>query len=212
MIRASVLCVGICLLLAAPVMALTIEKGVTVNRKTCDVVIWTDAAGKPRSVALVHADGDGRFKGGYIEQYKYFLGDKEVTAKSDESMSGVSGLGCAVNHHSKGASCSKSATSQASTKFLFQGSSHCTWHFQGNMSGPAKAGNASIPIVLDYAIADGRNDVLWTVSYDCSKLADGEVSWDCGGLTCSSTGTATGSSSAPRSAAFAGATSTTSRP
>ena len=70
------------------------------------------------------------------------------------------------------------ATSQASTKFLFEGSSHCIWHFQGNMSGPAKAGNASVPIVIDYAIADGRNDVLWTVSYDCSKLADGDVSWD----------------------------------
>lgn len=168
-------------LLASQAAALTIEKDVTVNKKTCDVVTWTDAAGKQRSVALVHADGDGKFKGGYIEQYKYFLGDKQVTAKSDESMSGVSGLGCAVDHHGAGASASK-ACSNATTAFLVEGASHCIWRFKGDMSGPNKdKGTSKVPVVIDYAIADGRNDVLWSVSYDCSKLADGEVSWDARG-------------------------------
>lgn len=170
-------------LLAAPAFALTIEKDVTVNKKKCDLVTWTDAAGKSRSVALVHADGDvGKFSGGYVEQYKYFLGDKQVTAKSDENMPDVSGMGCAVDHHAK-YSASKQNSTDATTAFILEGASHAVWRFKSLLHGPAGKDNhdCAVGLVIDYAVADGRSDVLWSVSYDTSKFKDKEIGWDARG-------------------------------
>src|SRR4051812_35547269 len=72
------------------------------NGKTCDTVAWTDANGQPRKVWLVRGNGDvNGYKGGYIEKYTYTLGG---AAKTGQAYAGtqefVSGLGCAVNHHS----------------------------------------------------------------------------------------------------------------
>ncbi len=148
-----------------------------VNGKTCDAVAWTDANGNARKVWLVRATGDtGGYVGGYIERYSYFVGGTQVTGQSDGTQPGVSGLGCAVDHHSS-YSASKANTTGASTAFLVQGASHCIWRFQGSMSGAG--GSAGLKI--DYTIGEGRDDVLWSVSYDCSALAADTLQWDARG-------------------------------
>jgi hypothetical protein len=156
--------------------ALTVERQVKVNGKTCDVVTWTDAGGKERSAALVRATGDGKYSGGYVERFTYLAGDAQRVCKSDETMSNVSGMGVAVNHH-KSASTSKANSANASTDFLFAGASHALWRFKSDYSGVGK----TIGLVIDYTFADGRSDFGWAVSYDCSKLADKEVNWDARG-------------------------------
>jgi hypothetical protein len=164
------------LFISASARALKVEQSIQIGKKTCDRVTWTDAGGKERSVALVRADGDGKFSGGYVEQYTYYAGDVKRTCKSDETMGNVSGMGCAVDHH-KSASTSKANSTNAKTEFVFAGASHCLWRFRSDYSGMGK----TIGLVIDWFIADGRSDILWSVSYDCSKLADKEISWDARG-------------------------------
>jgi hypothetical protein len=176
MTRRAVSAALLLLLLPVPGLALTIQREVKVGQKTCDIVTWTDSDGKERSVALVRADGDGKFSGGYVEQYTFFHGDAKKTARSDNTMPNVSGMGCAVNHH-KGASTSKADSANAKTEFVFAGPSHCLWRFRSDYSGQGK----TVGLVIDWFIADGRKDILWSVSYDCSKLKDKEINWDARG-------------------------------
>ena len=159
----------------ARAMTYTQEK---VNNKTCDVVAWTDAGGKARSVALVRADGDVHgFNGGYIERYTYFVGDTQHTGVSwNQAQEGVSGLGCAINHHDNTAASSKKLTN-AKSEFLLKGENHCLWRFKGDS--PAKG--KTIGITLDYFISEGKNEILWASSYDSSALKDGEATWDARG-------------------------------
>ena len=159
---------------------LTIQKNVAVGTKHCDVVSWTDANGKPRSVSLVRADGDPGHSGGYIEQYSYYIDNTQKTGKSDESQPNVSGLGCAVNHHS-GASSSKDNSTGATTGFVFEGANHCVWRFSTpaySGAGTAAGSTVSVKLCIDWVISSGRNDVLWSVSYDSTGAA---CSWDARG-------------------------------
>lgn len=156
----------------AGAMTYTQEK---VNNKTCEVIAWTDANGKARSIALVRADGDVHgFKGGYIERYTYFVGETQRTGVAwNQGQEGVSGLGCAINHHDNTAASSKKINN-ATSEFLFKGDNHCLWRFKGDS--PAKG--KTIGITLDYFVCEGRNEVLWASSYDSSALKDGEAIWD----------------------------------
>ena len=79
------------LVLPAPGFSLTIQKEVKVGLKTCDIVTWTDSDGKDRSVALVRADGDGKYSGGYVEQYTFYHGaDKKIEITEAPSASDAS--------------------------------------------------------------------------------------------------------------------------
>jgi len=169
-------CLILCLASAAH--AIVVQKGVEVNGKKCDVVTWTDREGRERSIALVRADGDTKgFSGGYIEEYSYFAGDQKKTGRAwNQAQAEVSGLGVVVNHH-KAFSSSKAHSAGARTEFVLEGKSHCLWRFRSEMSGMGKA----VGLTVDWVIADGRSEILWSVSYDCSKLKDGEISWDARG-------------------------------
>jgi hypothetical protein len=149
---------------------LTIQKNVAVGSKHCDVVSWTDANGKPRSVSLVRADGDPGYSGGYVEQYSYYIDNTQKTGKSDETQAFVSGLGCAVNHHSS-ASSSKANSTGATTGFVFEGANHCVWRFSTpaySGAGAAAGSTVSVKLTIDWIISQGRNDVLWAVSFDAT--------------------------------------------
>lgn len=148
-----------------------------VNGKTCDVVSWTDANGKARSVALVRANGDvGSYKGGYIERYTYFIGDTQKTGVSNEGQAFVSGLGCVVNHYGSTAASSKASTTGATTAFLLQGANHCIWRFSG-----AYNPGGNVGLKLDYLIREGVNDIIWAVSFDSSGVANNAVNADARG-------------------------------
>jgi hypothetical protein len=164
--------------LASLAQAITVRKNVDVNGKKCDVVTWTDREGKERSIALVRSDGDTKgFSGGYVEEYSYFAGDRKVVAKAwNQAQAEVSGLGVAVNHH-KGASSSKANSTGARTEFLVEGKSHVLWRFRSEMNGMGK----SLGLVIDWMVSDGKSEILWSVSYDMSKLKDGEINWDARG-------------------------------
>ncbi len=154
---------------------MTIQKNVAVGTKHCDVVTWTDANGKQRSVSLARADGDPGYSGGYIERYSYYIDNTLKTGRSDEGQAFVSGLGCAVNHHSS-ASSSKANSTGATTGFLFEGSNHCVWRF----TTPTYTGaGKTVKLTIDWVISQGRNDVLWSVSYDTTGQTG--VSWDARG-------------------------------
>lgn len=164
------------LALTAPLMAMSYTTE-TVNGKTCDVVGWTDANGKARSVALVRANGDiNGYKGGYIERYSYYIGNTLKTGMSNEGQAFVSGLGCVVNHYASTASSSKSNTTGATTAFILQGANHCIWRFSGTYSP-----GAAIGLKLDYVISEGVNDIVWAVSFDSSGVANNAVNADARG-------------------------------
>jgi MYXO-CTERM domain-containing protein len=150
--------------------AISIQKNVSVDGKMCDVVTWTDANGRPRTVSLVRAGGDvGGYSGGYVQRYSYYVDGAQKTGRADETQPGVSGLGCAVNHHS-GASTSKANSTGATTAFVFEGANHCLWRFRSTYSGDGH----TVGLTLDWLISNGRNDLLWAVSYD----ATGQSSFD----------------------------------
>jgi MYXO-CTERM domain-containing protein len=154
---------------------LAIQKNVAVGTKRCDIVTWTDANGKQRSVSLVRADGDhAGYVGGYIERYTYYIDNTLKTAVADATQEFVSGLGCAVNHHSS-ASSSKSNSSNATTGFVLEGANHCLWRFHSTYSGDG----STVGLTIDWVISQGRNDVLWAVSYDCTGQA--AFNWDARG-------------------------------
>ena len=155
---------------------LTIQKNVAVGTKKCDVVTWTDANGKPRSVAFVRADGDhAKFVGGYVQRYTYYVGDALKTGLAwDAGQENVSGLGCAVNHH-KTASTSKANSTDATTGFVFEGANHCLWRFRSKYSGPG----TTLGLTIDWFISQGRNDILWSVSYD--STGQPTFNWDARG-------------------------------
>lgn len=159
---------------AAP--GLTIQKNVTVGTKKCDVVTWTDGNGKPRSVSFVRADGDhAGYSGGYIQQYTYYIDNALKTGVAwDAAQEFVSGLGCAVNHHSS-ASSSKSNSTNATTGFVFEGANHCLWRFHSTYSGDG----STVGLTIDWFISNGRNDVLWAVSYDATGQP--AFNWDARG-------------------------------
>jgi hypothetical protein len=159
-----------------PAVGLTIQKSVAVGTKKCDVVTWTDANGKQRSVSFVRADGDhAKFQGGYVQRYTYYVGETMKTGLAwDASQENVSGLGCAVNHH-KGASSSKSDSTDATTGFVFEGANHCLWRFRSKFSGAGQ----TVGLTIDWLISQGRNDVLWAVSYDCT--GNPTFNWDARG-------------------------------
>lgn len=161
---------------AQAVPGLTIQKNVTVGTKNCDVVTWTDSNGRQRSVSLVRADGDhAGYVGGYIQRYTYYIDSTLKTGLAwDQAQEGVSGLGCAVNHHS-GASTSKANSTNATTGFVFEGANHCLWRFHSTYSG---AGN-TVGLTIDWFISNGRNDVLWAVSYDATGQST--FNWDARG-------------------------------
>lgn len=121
-------------------------------------------------------DGDGKYSGGYVEQFTFYHGTEKKTARSDDTMPAVSGLGCAVNHH-KEFSSSKAHSSNARTEFVFVGASHCLWRFRSDFAGQGK----TVGLVIDWFISEGRKDILWSVSYDCRKLKDKEINWDARG-------------------------------
>lgn len=164
-------------LFATPLFAMSYGTA-TINNKTCDTVTWTDANGKERSVALVRANGDRNgFKGGYIERYTYFIGNTQATGMAyNAGQEGVSGLGCAVNHYANTSASSKTNTNNATSAFLLQGAHHALWRFSGDY-----AADKTVKIVIDYFFSEGRNDFLWSVSYDCSQNADKAMSWDARG-------------------------------
>ncbi|MBI3857334.1 MAG: hypothetical protein HY293_16730 [Planctomycetes bacterium] len=155
---------------------LTIQKNVAVGTKKCDVVSWTDANGKPRSVAFVRADGDhAKFSGGYIQRYTYSVDGALRTGFAwDAGQENVSGLGCAVNHH-KGASTSKANSTEATTAFVFEGANHCQLRFHSKYSGAGQ----TVGLTIDWFVSQGRNDVLWAVSYDCTGCPT--FNWDARG-------------------------------
>jgi hypothetical protein len=159
-----------------PASGLLIQKNVAVGTKRCDVVSWTDAGGKPRTVSLVRADGDHPgFSGGYIQKYTYVVDSTVKTGLAwDAAQENVSGLGCAVNHH-KGASSSKAQSSNATSGFVFEGANHCLWRFHSTFSGDGR----SVGLTIDWLISQGRSDVLWAVSYDCT--GNPVFNWDARG-------------------------------
>lgn len=153
---------------AAPA-TLTIQKNQVLGTKHCDVVSWTDANGKARTVWLVRADGDPGYSGGYIDQYSYYIDNTLKTGKTDNGQEFVGGLGCAVNHHSS-ASSSKANSTGATTGFILEGTNHAVWRFHSTYSGDGH----TVGLTIDWVISQGRNDVLWSVSYD----ATGQTSFD----------------------------------
>jgi len=161
---------------AAPAQAagITVAQNVALGGKHCDQVTWTDANGKARSIWLVRADGDPGYSGGYIDQYTYYIDGAQKTGKSDATQPGVAGLGCAVNHHSS-ASVSKANSSGASTGIVFQGPNHLLWRFHSTYSGDG----STVGLTIDWLITQGRNDVLWAVSYDATGQAT--FNWDARG-------------------------------
>lgn len=154
---------------------LTIQKDVAVGTKRCDLVTWTDANGRPRSVALVRADGDPGYSGGYVQRYTYYVDSTLKTGLAwDAAQPGVSGLGVAVNHHT-GASTSKANSTNATTGFVFEGPNHCLWRFQSAYSGDG----STVGLTIDWFISNGRNDLLWAVSYDATGQPT--FNWDARG-------------------------------
>jgi len=158
----------------------TVNNGVSVNGNTCDQLLWDDASGSQREADIVQLSGNpGGNTGGYITRVTYNNSGTVTCNESGYSVDGtLSGLGQMVNHGGTGNGwvCTNTdgIKTGATTQVLFQGANHAI--YQVDMDEYGDDGNHAKGTWHDrwiYFVANGRDDIVESLSYDFSSQAAG---------------------------------------
>jgi hypothetical protein len=175
--------------LPPPACGMSDEHDVSVLAMASDRFGWCDAAGQPRTAVLAHNDGatgPGGTRGGELRQFSYRVGADTRTANA--SGSGASGFGYVVSHPLSEDHCVGGDSSSLGHFFpgtwtrVFEGRHHAIFRFQQNYprycSTAAPAAEHDIAVTIDWIFASGRDDPLWSITYDMSAFADGTIEDD----------------------------------
>ncbi len=156
---------------------------VSVLSMISDRFTWIDSGGTQRQAALAHNNGGagpGGTQGGELRQFIYQIGGSTRTVNA--SGSGASGFGYVVSHPNEGdESCVPGPDSSSLGHFtagtwtrVFEGRHHAIFRFQQNYPRYCSTVGAvehDIPVTIDWTFSTGRDNPLWSISYDLSVVA-----------------------------------------
>jgi hypothetical protein len=168
------------------------EHDVTVAAMVSDRFTWRDSANKPRVAVLAHNDGQNGpvapggapNRGGALREFRYQMPDNStrVAGVTNSGNGGQGGFGYIVSHSawpSDGGGCNGDdsplgyATPGAYQR-VFEGRHHAIFRFTQNYprhctSAPGGASNV-LPVTIEWTFSTGRDNPLWSVTYDMSAL------------------------------------------
>ncbi len=167
-------------MVAAP---LVIDHDVTVGGMQGDRFRWIDGSGRPRSATLAHNDGQtgpGGTRGGELREFRYeaTAGTRIVSATGDA----FGGFGYVVSHPADAAShCTGGGDSSSLGHFtpgqfqrVFEGRHHAIFRFTQDYprycTANAPAQQYNLPVTIDWVFATGRDDPLWSITWDLSGV------------------------------------------
>jgi hypothetical protein len=178
----------------APVAAnlLVEEHAVTVASMVSDRFTWRDSANKPRVAVLAHNDGQtgptspGGYpnRGGALREFRYQMpdGSTRIAGVTDYGNAGQGGFGYVVSHSawpSNGGGCNGDDSplgygTPGSFQRVFEGRHHAIFRFTQNYprhcsSAPGGASTV-VPVTIDWSFSTGRDNPLWSVTFDMSAL------------------------------------------
>lgn len=170
------------------------DHDVTVLNMLSDRFTWTDADGQTRVAVLAHNDaasaGPGGTRGGELRQFQYHTAAGTRTVKA--SGNNASGFGYIVSHSANdGGNCTNAKIDNAysdpyDTSLLghlrggtftriFEGRHHAIFRFTTTYPRYcAAAGNTPgylAPVTIDWVFSTGRNNPLWSITWDLSGVA-----------------------------------------
>lgn len=165
-----------------PAGGLVITQNVPIDSISGDRFQWTDSGGQPRSAILAHNNGGaaaGGSRGGELREFRYQTpqGQRHVRAPA----TGAGGFGYVVAHANSHANCTGGGDSSSLGHFtpgqfqrVFEGRHHAILRFTQayprycTRNAPAQQYN--LPITIDWVIANGRDNPLWSVTWDMSGV------------------------------------------
>ncbi len=168
------------------------EHDVTVAAMVSDRFTWRDAANKPRVAVLAHNDGQtgptapGGYtnRGGAPREFRYQMPDNStrVAGVTNYGNAGQGGFGYVVSHSawpSNGGGCNGDDSplgygTPGAFQRVFEGRHHAIFRFTQNYprhcSAAAGGATSSVPVTIDWIFSTGRDNPLWSITYDMSAL------------------------------------------
>lgn len=168
------------------------EHDVTVAAMVSDRFTWRDAANKPRVAVLAHNDGQtgptapGGYpnRGGALREFRYQMPDNStrVAGVTSYGNGGQGGFGYVVSHSawpSNGGGCNGDDSplgygTPGAFQRVFEGRHHAIFRFTQNYprhcSAAAGGATKSVPVTIDWTFSTGRDNPLWSITYDMSAL------------------------------------------
>jgi hypothetical protein len=168
------------------------EHDVTVAAMVSDRFSWRDAANKPRVAVLAHNDGQigpiapggAQNRGGALREFRYQMPDDStrVAGVTNYGNGGQGGFGYVVSHSawpSDGGGCNGDDSplgygTPGAFQRVFEGRHHAIFRFTQNYprhcSAAPGGATASLPVTIDWTFSTGRDNPLWSITYDMSAL------------------------------------------
>ncbi len=168
------------------------EHDVTVASMVSDRFTWRDAANKPRVAVLAHNDGQngpvapGGYpnRGGALREFRYQMPDNStrVAGVTNYGNGGQGGFGYVVSHSAwpgNGGGCNGDDSplgygTPGAFQRVFEGRHHAIFRFTQayprHCSAAAGGATASLPVTIDWTFSTGRDNPLWSVTFDMSAL------------------------------------------
>jgi hypothetical protein len=153
--------------------ALLVQAGQSVDGFASDVYTWHDAAGRPRSAALVRndaADPSGNF-GGYLRRYVYETQGQTRTCVG--ASSSHPGWGYTVNHFG-GSSSTSSRRAAGTYRTVLAGRHHAVHEYTWVQSIDSR----NVDVTVHWSFATGRDHPTWAVTFDCTGVAANAINAD----------------------------------
>lgn len=168
------------------------EHDVTVGSMVSDRFTWRDSANQPRVAVLAHNDGQtgptapGGYtnRGGAMREFRYQMPDNttRVANVTTYGNAGQGGFGYVVSHSawpSNGGGCNGDDSplgygTPGAFQRVFEGRHHAIFRFTQNYprhcSSAHGGATTSVPITIDWTFSTGRDNPLWSITYDMSNL------------------------------------------
>lgn len=174
---------------APPANGLVITRNVAIDGITGDRFAWTDSAGLARSAVLAHNNAGtaaGGSRGGELREFRYRTaqGERHVRAPTSGSNARAGGFGYVVAHPTDSAACAPGDGLDPSSlghftpgqfQRVFEGRHHAILRFTQNYprycTRVAPAAQHAVPVTIDWLITNGRDNPLWSVTWDLSTIA-----------------------------------------
>ncbi len=161
---------------------LVVDHDIAVGGMSSDRFRWIDSAGLPRSAALAHNDGAAGphgTRGGELREFRYeaLTGTRIVTPTDD----GFGGFGYVVSHAADESHCTGGGDSSSLGHFtpgtfqrVFEGRHHAIFRFTQAYprycTTAAPATQYNVPVTVDWVFSTGRDDPLWSVTWNLSGV------------------------------------------
>ena len=161
---------------------LVIERDVAIDGLGGDRFAWRDHAGLPRVAVLAHNDGGsapGGSRGGELREFRYQAGAATRIVRATADAFG--GFGYVVSHAADEGNCTGGGDPSSLGHFtpgtfqrVFEGRHHAIFRFTQAYPRYCTTGapvqQYNLPVTIDWVFSTGRDDPLWSITYDLSAV------------------------------------------